>query len=157
MLCLSSRPLFLLSAVILLTGIVGCGGEKPVELIPASGQLTIDGQPAGDILIQVTPDVAVDVKAITSTGTTDSEGNFTLKASDGRDGAMPGSSKVILTDLLEERPAQGQEVTSEPRIPSDYQILGPSSLTVEVSEGNPIVISIGDPGQGNQQDNRDRR
>jgi hypothetical protein len=82
---------------------------------------------------------------IESSGVSDAEGRFELTTSDNRKGAVPGSGKILLTDLLEERPAQGEVAKSQPRFPATFGVLGPASLTGTVTEGVPLEVEI--PGQ----------
>jgi hypothetical protein len=116
--------------------------EKGPELIPARGIVTIGGKPAANILLQFLPDVGEDAQGSwpTSYGTTAEDGSFELKTADGSVGAVPGPHKLILVDLEEERPAQGQERTRPIRLDASYAIAGTMSAVVEPDKTIEIVI-----------------
>ena len=63
-------------------------------------------------------------------------------ASDGRDGAIPGVGHVLLVDLDEERPAQGEKVTKLPRFTAELGVLNGRSLTAEVVANTPLKIQL---------------
>src|SRR5262245_35767370 len=107
--------------LVLLLGLLaaGCGGDR-AKLVPAEGVLKINGQPAANVAIQFMSDVVKGNKGPTSVGTTDKEGKFRLKTNDGKDGAVPGPHNVVLTDLDEDRPAQGQVSRKPSRIPPQF-------------------------------------
>ncbi|MCS6864971.1 MAG: hypothetical protein RMJ56_12395, partial [Gemmataceae bacterium] len=90
----------------------GCGDS--VKLVPAEGIVKINGQPAANIAVQFLPDVTKGHTGPTSYGTTNAEGKFQLKTYDGREGAVPGTHMVVLADLEEERPPQGQVAKKAP-------------------------------------------
>jgi hypothetical protein len=125
---------------VLLLSSSGCVEKSPVKLVTVEGIVRINGKAAPDIMIQLAPDVGLDVDAITSTGTSGADGKFSLNASDGRTGAMPGRSRVVLADLNEERPEQGKPQTAASRIPSRY--VSGEALTVDVIEGQLIEIDL---------------
>jgi len=119
----------------------GCG-RNAVELVPATGILTIDGRPESDIEVQFMPDSNSGAVGPTSYGVTGEDGRFELRARDGRAGAVPGRHLVIVTDINEERPAQGQPLTRPPRVHPRYATIG-GGLTAEVGRsGESIEISI---------------
>lgn len=129
------RGVVMWAVAVLATAAVGCG--PTYNLTPAGGVLTIDGQPAADIQVQFLP---VGNEGPTSFAITDEQGRFTLRTTDGADGAMVGKHKVILIDLLEERPAQGQVAKKKPRL-SDRYAVALNGLDAEVVEGGgPIEL-----------------
>jgi hypothetical protein len=114
---------------------VGCG--PTVKLAPAGGVVLIDGKPAANVAVQFLPQ---GVSGPTSFGTTDEQGRFTLKTTDGADGAMVGKHKVTLVDLEEERVPQGQVAKKKPRL-SDRYAIPTNGLDAEVTEGGkPIEL-----------------
>ena len=132
----------LLAVTALLAMMVGCANEETVVLVPAEGYLTINGEPAANVLVQVMPDSLQGAKGPTSTGVTDESGWFKLATNDGRGGAVAGPCKIILSDLEEETRPQGAE-TAPSRIPATYSLVGPNSLSSEVKEdGEPIEIDL---------------
>jgi len=121
----------------------GCSSEPIVELAPAEGVVKINGQPAENIFVQFLPQVPEGAPAPTSTGVSDGQGRFQMITGDGQPGAVVGPCKVILSDMDEERPEQGQPMTRPPRIPPDYSILNPRTMQVEVQPGSqPFVIEV---------------
>jgi hypothetical protein len=125
--------------LLVLTG--GCGGQPKV--VPVEGVVKLGGKPAANILVQFLPDTRKGGSGPTSTGTTDEQGRFRLKAQDGRDGAVPGTHMVVLVDLDEERPPQGQPMKKPPRLDPRYAAPTASNLTAEVVEGGgPITLEV---------------
>jgi hypothetical protein len=117
----------------------GCGGGPKV--VPAEGVVKINGKEAGNIAIQFQPDGLKGGLGPTSFASTDAEGKFRLRTSDGRDGAVVGTHLVILTDELEDRPAQGSRgAPKPPRVAAKFS-LPTSPLRLEVKEGGgPLMI-----------------
>ncbi len=113
-----------------------------LKIAPVSGVVTINGKPAADIMVTFMPNVGPDTPAITSTATTGPDGKFTLTASNGQPGALVGPCKVLLADLNEERPPQGQPLTRKPRLTPKYMVLGPETLEVTVKEGSNDGVEI---------------
>ncbi len=121
----------------------GCGGEPKPTLIPASGTLTINGKPAGDIMVQFVPNVLDEkINAPMSQALTDAQGNFELVTMKNEKGAYPGEHKVTLIDTLEERPAQGEEASVTSRLDQRFTT---GAITVEVVEGQPIKLEANGP------------
>jgi hypothetical protein len=133
-------------ALVLLTLLLaGCGDR--VKLVPVEGVVKINGQPAANVSVQFQPDGLKGNKGPTSFANTDGEGKFRLKTFDGRDGAVVGAHRVVLADLDEDRPAQGQPMTRPPRLNAQYTLPN-SGLQVEVKAGsNPIVLEAFGPRQ----------
>ena len=81
---------------------LGCGKSTPaVTLAPVSGRVQLDGKPLAKAKLEFYP-VGEDGKASPSLGPdsyadTDVQGNYTLKTSDGRDGAVVGKHKVSIS------------------------------------------------------------
>ena len=122
----------------------GCGGER-VKLVPVEGVVKINGQPAANIAIQFLPDVLKGNKGPTSFASTDEQGKFRLKTYDGRDGAVVGPHRAVLSDLAEERPPQGQPARQGPRL--DAAFTDPTrGIVVEVREGGaPLELLANGP------------
>lgn len=124
---MTRRGLLLAAAVLVLAA--GCG--PTTKLAPAGGVLLIDDKPAPNIAVQFIPQGTT---GPTSYGTTDEQGRFTLKTTDGADGAMVGKHKVTLVALDDERVPQGQVAKKKPRISDRYAIIT-NGLDAEVKEG----------------------
>ena len=131
-----------LSVVVFLFTVSGCGQEEAIPVIPADGTLTIDGTPAANVMVRFVPNGEELLGRVSSTGVTDEQGHFHLVATDGRDGAIAGPGHVLIVDMDEERPAQGEESVKTPRFSSGYNVLGPGSLTAEVVAGSPMKINV---------------
>ena len=133
-----SFALFALSLALM----AGCSSEKVVPVVPAEGTVTINGVGLENVMDRFVPD-GKDINGnIASSGVTDEQGHFRLIASDGRDGAVVGPGHVLLVDMAEERPAQGEEAVTTPRFSSDYSVLAGRSLTATVTEGVPMEVAI---------------
>jgi hypothetical protein len=75
---------------------LGCG-KKVFKLVPAKGNITIDGRPVGDLMIQFMPDIDGTSKlpeGPTSFAISDAQGNFELKTYDGSIGAKANSQRI---------------------------------------------------------------
>ncbi len=77
-----------------LLAFLGCGGDSTIA--PVSGIVTCDGEPLAKVKLVFSPEPIDGNFAVGpfSTGTTDSEGRFTLKTRNGVDGAFVGGHKV---------------------------------------------------------------
>lgn len=121
---------------------IGC--SKGIRLVPAEGVVVLvdargKTQPMANISVQFLPDATKEgVAGPTSYATTDEQGKFRLKAYDGRDGAVVGPHRVVLADLMEERPPQGVPLKQLPRLNSRYTS-ATAGLAAEVKEGGGVI------------------
>lgn len=130
-------------AVLLTSLVVGCGQPKAV-LVPVTGTLKIDGEPAAGIMVQLVPDTQDEsIDAPTSQGITDENGEFELFTTKNEPGAIVGKHKVALIDTEEERPAQGEVATREPRLDPKYSLAG--EIMVDVADGKKLEIEATGP------------
>lgn len=105
--------------------LTGCSNNNP-PLGKVSGKVTLDNEPLAGVIINFKPE---DGRA--ATGTTDSQGNYTLEFSYGVMGAKVGPNTVMLEwPLSEGEPGLGPRK----RIPNKYVGLN-SELKVEVKKG----------------------
>ena len=141
-LVMSLSRLFFVGCVCFVSLLAGCGEAEGPKVIPVVGLVTIGGKPADNVMVRFVPDGESLEGLIESSGTSDADGRVEFMTSDNRNGAVPGSGKILVTDLLEERPAQGEVAKNKPRFPPSYSILGPTSLTGTVAEGVPLEIEI---------------
>jgi hypothetical protein len=142
-----------LALVLLSTAVAGCSGGPRV--VPVSGKLTMYGKAIKNIKVDFHPDPDKGTTGPGSSGTTDAEGNFTLKcsATGNPAGAIVGHHRVILTDLdtfgnvwvgraeyqaIDEKGGK-MEVPKKSRIPALYQDLARTPLKQEVKEGMGVV------------------
>ena len=83
-----------LAFALLICGCFGSSTETPVN-----GTLTIDGQPLENVLVTFHPVAAPDAKKLIASGTTNGDGEFTLKRDDGEESSLSvGSYSVTLTE-----------------------------------------------------------
>lgn len=132
----------MLSGLLLVGLVAGCGPKY--KLIPAQGILMIDGQPAPEINVMFMPDSVGDGKGFgpTSYGMTDESGRFVLRTTDGRDGAVVGRHRVILSDTTLEQISQEREEElrrqrkwpPKQRLDDRYGTIG-AGVIAEVKEG----------------------
>ncbi|MCG6156417.1 carboxypeptidase-like regulatory domain-containing protein [Rubinisphaera margarita] len=97
-----------------------------------SGTVTLDGQPLEGATVTFIP-----AEGRSSTGVTDASGNYTLKYSADRDGAVPGQHQVTITT---ERALSGGE-GDQPLVEAREELLPPkyhseTELTADVSSGS---------------------
>lgn len=141
MLNLSGRCSSVLAGLALLC-LGGCGTAEGPKIVPVTGVVRIGGKPADNVLVRFVPDGKSLEGLIESSGVSNAEGAFELITSDQRKGAIPGPGRILVTDLLEERPAQGEVASSPPRFPAGYGVLNNNSLTATVTEGTPLAVEI---------------
>lgn len=128
----------------------GCGPAGP-NLSPVKGTLTIDGQPADNVMITLSP---MDAKLSPASGQVKA-GSFTLSSgAQGTAGAAPGKYKVVLTQQAslssEEaaaayggKGAKGPPKAPEISFPKKYTSADTSDKEVEVKAGaNDLKIDI---------------
>src|SRR5690349_25086001 len=79
-------------AVVLLTGLVGCGESGP-KLEPVSGKILKDGKPMTNVAVAMVPEGS----GIAAIGTANSSGTIVVQTN-GRSGAMQGKYKIGVTE-----------------------------------------------------------
>ncbi len=79
----------------------GCSGGGSTEHV--EGVVSLDGKPLADVRVTFQPQGSAKEAGIGSSGVTDATGRFILRRVDnGRDGAVPGTHSVTLSDKLAE-------------------------------------------------------
>jgi hypothetical protein len=126
------QVLTLLAALVILAT-AGCGTSP--TFVEVEGTLTANGNPLDNILVQFLPDPTKENGGPHSSGVTDQQGRFRLKATTGKDGAVVGWHCVVLEDLSVDRPAQGQAHKHPPRINAQYSSAASTAAKVEVVAG----------------------
>lgn len=77
--------------------LAGCGGDAD-GLVPASGTITIDGQPGANAAIAFIPQGSAPGNG--GTALTDASGKFEIATPQGKKGLAPGSYKVTVSRRL---------------------------------------------------------
>jgi len=88
--------------------LAGCGGGE-LDVVPATGTVTLDGQPVEGATVTFVPQ---DADGRTATGTTDQSGKFVLQTAGAGEGALPGKYKVTVSKVAVGA-AAGTEATTE--------------------------------------------
>lgn len=96
--------------------LLGCEpASKLAKPIPVSGKVTINGQPAANVIVTFT---AENDLGSSCTGTTGADGKFQLTSDKLNDGARPGVYKVVFTDNSDagaSPPAETYSGTPDPK------------------------------------------
>lgn len=120
----------------------GCS-EPTVELIPVSGIVKIDGEPANGIMVMFVPNTLDEtVVAPTSQALSNDEGKFELYTLQNEKGAVPGAHRVSLIDTFEERVPQGEVATQPPRLATKFAT---GSISVNLKLGEEVVLDATGP------------
>lgn len=122
---------------LILTVMVGCGSGSKV--VPVSGTVTVDGQPANDCIVNFQPkSTGGESPGPGASGKTDAEGHFVMKTVEGdnsREGATPGTNKVTIfwldpANFDQEEGAAAPQPTAAPfKLPKSA---GDGSMTFDV-------------------------
>jgi hypothetical protein len=132
---MQARTCFVL---LLLSAALGCGGGPTI--IPVEGVVKINGKPAGNLLIQFTPESwSESSKVLSATAVSNPSGKFVLTCDNGRPGATPGKHKVTVLDnnlsAEGEPPPGGVRKVVPNRIPGRYLSASTTPLEVVVEVG----------------------
>lgn len=125
--------------------ISGCG--SPVA-VPAEGIIKLRGLPAGNLILQLTPNQG-NGKGSGASALSDPQGRFSFKTDDGRAGAYPGAYKVMIIDNnlnIEDEPTGKGPKRKMPinRIPMLYSsATTPVNLTVEPGKKDYVIDVTG--------------
>jgi hypothetical protein len=132
-------------ATLLLT-LLGCGNPGISPTFEVTGKVTYKGQPVDGVKVVFTPD-----SGRPATGTTDSEGRFTLSTYKTDDGAVPGTHKVAIVPVSAgEAPPMPDtpeaERASPPKAPFPSRYCNPESsgltATVESDGQNDFTFDM---------------
>lgn len=140
---ISSRRACLFGTSLILLGLSGCGeGLKPWEkVVPASGQVTFQGQPvegAQIILVPVSTEVPATVRP---SATTVAGGNFILGTYGSADGAPAGEYKVSAV-WFKTVNSGGSMVRGDNVLPGKYADANTSGITVVINEEETAIPVI---------------
>jgi hypothetical protein len=129
--------LVLLSSV----GLVGCGGGGQVPITPAEGVIKINGVPAENLLIQLTPVANTNAKVQMASAVSKEGGKFFLESDEKKPGAPVGKHKVIVIDNNfnvdddNELGKAKRKATPKNRIPQAYSSAStPLELVIETGK-----------------------
>ncbi len=109
-------------AILLLAAAAGCGGGNTISTAPVSGVVTLNGAPLANASISFQP-IASGNPGPPSSDQTDDEGNFTLHFADGKEGAVIGKHKVLISTrkMAPSAPNSDSEVEVEKElVPKSY-------------------------------------
>ncbi len=111
---------------------LGCGSRK---LAPVSGKITLNNKPLANALVSfqpIAPGGGTEAGP-GSTGKTNANGEYTLKASTGQDGAWVGEHRVLISSLATE--AGGEDRRGGPKlketVPARYNTQTTLKITVK--------------------------
>ena len=129
-----------LVAVLLVAGGCSGGGNLP-RTVPARGVVTLDGKPVEAAQVVLVPDPP-GTGAVGGFGASDTNGRFSLRAFDAKDGVIPGAykvqvSKTIRTKLDGPAPATmdgGDNVKYEFGVPGKYTGIETSGLSCKIAD-----------------------
>jgi hypothetical protein len=123
---------FLPVSLALLAAMIGCSSSGP-EIAYVEGRVTMDGKPLKDATVVFVPDNGRPAGA-----TTDEDGHYVLNFSQGRKGAIPGTSTVrIMTMRDAGMDENGQNVPGSPEtVPDRYNANTTLEFTVEPNKKN---------------------
>ena len=116
-----------------LTLVAGCGRSGAV--VPVQGRVLLDGKPVAGAAVLFEPTSG----GVPATGTTDSEGKFSLTTTGQGPGAAVGAHNVSVSKQTFAQPGrkveEGEIVAMKSETPVKYASPATSGLTVEVTKG----------------------
>lgn len=118
-------------AGLLVAGVLGCRGDTGPKVYPVKGQVTLNGQPLTDVIVNFSPIDGDPAKM--ASGQVDASGNYSLRSGpQGKEGAPPGRYKVYLTPVAP-TPQEGQSYGgSGPQTPGESA--GPPQATTNIPQ-----------------------
>lgn len=131
--CCAGLPLF------------GCAaGDNLPKTVPARGLLTLDGKPLEGASITILPASAT---AQGATAISESNGTFSMKAFEQKDGALPGSYTVTVTktNVIKGEGLNadgGENITYSFGVPRKYTTATTSGLTLEIPPEGSTTLKI---------------
>jgi len=123
---------FHLLVLALLVGLSGCGPNGP-PIAGVEGTVTMDGKPLPLAAVVFIPENGRPAGA-----TTDDAGRYVLTFSEGRKGALPGNSKVLITTKRDPRmSSDGKPLPSSPEtVPMKYNARTELKFVIENGKQN---------------------
>lgn len=130
-------------AVVVLAGVLsGCGESEtaaPEVLVPVTGSVTVDGEPAGGVSLSFVPQSGT--SGAGGFAATDDQGQFTVKHRSGEVGIEPGTYKVTMSRMLtpDGNPVPAGESAMDHNatesLPEQYTTADNSPFETEVAQG----------------------
>ncbi len=123
------------TCIVLILGLtVGCGSahDGRPKVVPARGQVLYNGQTVAGAVVTFSPQPASPAKEpskssqiAAAVGTTDEQGRFTLMTFKPRDGAVPGTYRVLITKLQKTAEVPPlQQLFDNPKLADDFRKSG---------------------------------
>ncbi len=109
--------------------VMGCGGDDGPQLAPVSGTVTMGGQPLADVVVTFYPKG----EGNSSSGTTNNSGEYTLKYTVDKDGAIIGEHEVRIVTA----PSDNLDAPTKETIPAQYN--SESKLVESVADENNTI------------------
>lgn len=130
-------------AVAIIVLMSGCSSSGP-STVPVKGTLTIDGQPATDIMVTL---AGSDPNVPAASGKVENVSFTLFSGVEGKPGCVPGKYKVVLTALgsgeAMYRSGQGAPGKAALPFPEKYLAANTSDKEVEITKGsNELNITI---------------
>jgi len=127
--------LLLCLPLLAITTTSGCGGRSLPKTVPAEGVVTLDGNPVADATLTFISESHI----YHSTGNTNAEGKFAMRAFPEKTGAVPGSYKVEISKSVQgtassTNPDEPVTLNLRNELPGKYASMVTSGLTASVSE-----------------------
>jgi hypothetical protein len=131
-----------LCALATLWAVAGCSSRLPIAEV--EGVVKLGDKPLPHVRIQFMPDPEKGTKGPISSAATDEQGRFKLVCADGRDGAIVGWHRVVITDMgvrlfktpregrLEEDNKKEKQKAQPNRVPDKFTTAAHTPLTREV-------------------------
>lgn len=131
------RLLSVACSALVVTSFVGCGPGGP-DIAGVEGTVTMDGQPLANATVVFVPEVG----GRPSGSSTDESGHYELNFSEGRQGAIPGKNKVMISTLSDPyEDEDGNPVPGRPEtIPVKYNV--ETELFFDVVDGKRNVADF---------------
>lgn len=131
-------PAIVAAALVLAVAAVGCGPRRP-GVVPASGIVTLDGEPLAGGFVRVVP-----AASRPATGAIGPDGRFTLGTFAAADGCVLGTHGVEVIGPL---PAGGETAAAVPAptvtVPARYRDAHTSGLTITIAgPSRDLTISL---------------
>ena len=146
---MNSKHLFFIAVLLISICTVGCPSKGGLKgLVPASGTVTYDGQPAAGATVTFVP-VNKSGDARTASAITDAGGNFVLRTM-AQDGLYPGEYTVMVSKIEDNTSNSEEDIKSgkaskapvKHLLPQKYASLSTSGIKVAIPDKGDKAIAI---------------